>query len=53
MSESAEVQVQETNRADGTKQIDVMIIKKIKQAIADGTLDRSMRGAYGLSRTPA
>lgn len=52
MSESAEVQVQESNRADGTKQIDVMIIKKIKQAIADGTLDRSMRGAYGLSRSP-
>lgn len=52
MSESAEVQVQETNRADGTKQIDVMILKKIKQAIADGSLDRSMRGAYNLSRTP-
>lgn len=52
VSDSTEVQVQETNRADGTKQIDVMIIKKIKQAIADGTLDRSMRGAYGLSRSP-
>jgi anti-sigma28 factor (negative regulator of flagellin synthesis) len=53
MSETADVRVQETNKADGSKQIEVMIVQKIKQAIADGSLDRSFRGAYGLSRNPA
>lgn len=53
MSETADVRVQETNKADGSKQIEVMIVQKIKQAIADGSLDRSFRGAYGFSRNPS
>jgi methyl-accepting chemotaxis protein len=53
MSESASVQIQETNRADGTKEIAILIEKRVKEMIGNGSLDRSMRQSYGLSRAPA
>lgn len=53
MSESANVTVQETNRADGSKEIAVLIEKRVKELIGNGSLDRSMRGSYGLTRSPA
>jgi tape measure domain-containing protein len=53
MSESANVQIQETNKADGTREISVLIEKRVKELFANGSMDKQMRGAYGLSRTPA
>ena len=53
MSESAEVTVQETNRPDGTKEIAVLIERRVKELLGNGQLDRQMYGSYGLSRRPA
>jgi tape measure domain-containing protein len=53
MSEAANVQIQETNKADGTKEISIMIEKRVKELFANGSMDKQMRGAYGLSRAPA
>jgi tape measure domain-containing protein len=53
MSETANVQIQETNKADGTREISVLIEKRVKELFANGAMDKQMRGAYGLSRTPA
>lgn len=53
ISETAEVKVQETNKADGTKEIAILIEKRVKELFATGSMDRTMRGAYGLSRNPA
>jgi hypothetical protein len=52
MSESADVKVQETNRADGTREISILIEKRVKELFANGAMDKQMRGAYGLSRNP-
>jgi hypothetical protein len=52
MSETASVQVQETNKPDGSKEISVMIERRVKEMFANGSMDKSMRGAYGLSRAP-
>ena len=46
----AEVQTRENVAADGTKTIDVIIISKVKEAIAGGAFDRTFQQNYGLSR---
>lgn len=44
------VEVSETNREDGSRQIDILIGQKIKSSFADGSLDRVMRDNYNVSR---
>ena len=48
-----EVQTQSSEGSDGSKQIDVYIEKKVREMVSGGGLDRSMRGAYGLTRVGA
>jgi hypothetical protein len=49
---SADVTVKtaETTNQDGTKQIDIMIEKKVKELFGTGAMDKSMRSSYGLVR---
>jgi tape measure domain-containing protein len=49
---SADVTVKtaETTNQDGTKQIDIMIEKKVKELFGTGAMDKSMRASYGLVR---
>ena len=46
----ADVLVEERTNSDGSKQIDVMIERKVKEAIGSGAMDRTMAAAYGLKR---
>lgn len=48
-----DIQTQTSTSADGTKQIDVYIEKKVRDGISSGAFDRVFRGAYGLSRVGA
>jgi Lambda phage tail tape-measure protein (Tape_meas_lam_C) len=48
-----DVQTQTSEDSDGTKRIDVYIEKKVRDMVNNGGLDRSMRGAYGLTRVGA
>jgi hypothetical protein len=48
-----EVETRSSTSADGTKQIDVYIEKKVREGIAGGSFDRVMRSTYGLSRAGA
>lgn len=50
---SADVTVKtaETTNQDGSKQIDVMIEKKVKELFGTGAMDKSMRASYGLVRS--
>lgn len=48
-----EVETQSSQSADGTKQIDIYIERKIRDGITNGSFDRQFRGAYGLSRIGA
>lgn len=50
MADTAKVDVAETNKPDGSKQISLTIRREIRAAMSDGTLDNTMRGNYGLSR---
>lgn len=45
-----QVQVTESNRSDGTKDVEITILRAVKTAMADGSLDRSMRDNYNVSR---
>lgn len=45
-----QIQVSETNKEDGSKQIDILIEKKVKEMIAGGSLDKPLSTSYGLSR---
>jgi len=49
---SADVTVKtaETTNQDGSKQIDIMIEKKVKELFGTGAMDKSMRSSYGLVR---
>ena len=49
----ADVQTRTTDNADGTRQIDILIEKKVRDGIASGSYDRVMRGSYGLARVGA
>jgi hypothetical protein len=48
-----DVETKATENADGSKQIDIYIEKKVRDMVNGGGLDRAMRGAYGLSRVGA
>lgn len=50
---SAEVATTSKDNADGSRQIDIYITQKVKQVMADGTMDRTMRSTYGVARRPA
>jgi tape measure domain-containing protein len=49
-SADATVKTAETTNADGSKQIDIMIEKKVKELFGTGAMDKSMRASYGLVR---
>lgn len=38
---------------DGSRQIDIYIEQKVKKMLNDGTMDKTMRSTYGVSRQPA
>jgi hypothetical protein len=46
------VSTSESTNSDGTKVIDVLIAQKVKTLLTNGSMDRTMRSAYGLSRQP-
>ena len=39
--------------SDGSRIVEITIEQKVKSMIANGSLDKTMRGSYGLSRQPA
>lgn len=45
-----EVTVAESNKADGSKDIVITVLKIMKEAFADGTMDQSMRNNYNTPR---
>jgi tape measure domain-containing protein len=45
-----QVQVTESNRSDGTRDLNITIIRAVKGALTDGSLDRSLRDNFNLSR---
>ncbi len=47
---NGETEVKETNNADGSRSITIMIEEKIKETIATGRLDELMAGNFGVSR---
>lgn len=49
----ANVTEQHHDNADGERVIDILIERKVRGMVADGSLDRGMRSAYGVSRQPA
>jgi lambda family phage tail tape measure protein len=46
----ADVQATETTNSDGSKQIDIFIERKVKEMFGGGTMDKSMKSSYGLTR---
>jgi lambda family phage tail tape measure protein len=52
-SADATVKTSETTNADGSKQIDIMIERKVKELFGSGSMDKSMRASYGLVRSAA
>jgi tape measure domain-containing protein len=50
---ATEVSTRESTNMDGSKQIDIIVEQKVKDMFARGSMDKTMRGVYGLSRTPA
>jgi hypothetical protein len=47
---NSEVTTTETTNPDGSRIIEVMIIGKVKEGLAKGTFDQSLKQAFGLSR---
>jgi lambda family phage tail tape measure protein len=52
-SADAVVKTSETTNQDGSKTIDIMIEKKVKELFGTGAMDKSMRASYGLVRSAA
>jgi hypothetical protein len=52
-SADATVKTSETTNGDGSKTIDIMIEKKVKELFGTGAMDKSMRASYGLIRSAA
>lgn len=48
---NSEISVQETSTKDGTT-IDILVERKLKQAMASGAMDRSMNTNFGVRRRP-
>ena len=49
----AKVTTQTADNADGSKQIDIYIERKVKDMMASGSMDRTMRSSFGLTRQPS
>jgi hypothetical protein len=47
----AEVKTAESTNSDGSKTIDIIIEKKVKEMFGTGAMDKSMRSSYGLTRS--
>jgi len=47
---NSQVDVASSESQDGTRTIDVLITQKVREAFGNGTMDSTMRAAYGLSR---
>ena len=50
MSESADVYAEATTKEDGSKQIEIMVERKVKESLGNGALDKSFSTNYGLKR---
>ena len=48
-----QVSTRESTNDDGSRQIDILIEKKVRDGIASGSFDRAFRGSYGLTRIGA
>ncbi len=49
----SEVSTTSKDNTDGSKQIDIYVRNTVKQMMNDGSMDRTMRSSYGVSRQPA
>jgi hypothetical protein len=52
-AQEVEVTAAKNQQADGQVVLDVMVERKVRQMVANGSLDNQFRGAYGLTRQPA
>jgi hypothetical protein len=50
MANDANVKVESTNTPDGGRQIEIMIDRRVKAALSNGSLDPVMRNNYGVRR---
>ena len=50
MSESANVYAESTSKEDGSKQIEIMVERKVKESMGNGALDKSFATNYGIKR---
>jgi tape measure domain-containing protein len=49
----AEVKTSESTNVDGQRMIKIEIRRQVREALADGSMDRTMRSSYGVTRQPA
>jgi hypothetical protein len=49
-SNDTKVEIKETNRPDGGKDISFLVRRELATAMGDGSMDRQMRSVYGLRR---
>lgn len=49
----ANVTTASRDNTDGSRQIDIYIEQKVKKMMNDGSMDKTMRSTYGVSRQPA
>ncbi|SCK48995.1 Phage-related minor tail protein [Variovorax sp. HW608] len=49
---AVDVSTQNKDNADGSRQIEVYVEQKVKTMFANGSMDRTMRQGYGLTRQP-
>lgn len=47
---SSEISVNETEAADGTRTIEIMVQQQMRNAFASGSMDKAMRANYGIRR---
>jgi hypothetical protein len=53
MADTAKVEVAETQRPDGSREISVLIRKEVRAMLGDGSTDSLLRSNYGLRRSAA
>jgi hypothetical protein len=49
-SDTADVYAESTIKEDGSKQIEIMVERKVKESLGNGALDKSFSTNYGLKR---
>ena len=49
-SDTADVYAESTVKADGSKQIEIIVERKVKESLGNGALDKSFSTNYGLKR---